>query len=121
VFWKSEKKIRKKGIEKPSEQLAMPPERADLVLPSNIPDGEGNVLVFDGLDIETLSRREGLPQKGRSTNGWRTDCGDSGDDFTELELVENSGFSSGIKTDLYYSESDVMQELIKYASYHENT
>ena len=27
-----------------------------------------------------------------------TDCGDSGDDFTELELVENSGLSGGIET-----------------------
>jgi hypothetical protein len=32
----------------------MPPERADLVLPSHIPDSERDVLVFDGLDIETL-------------------------------------------------------------------
>jgi len=32
----------------------MPPERADLVLPTNIPYGERDVLVFDGLDVETL-------------------------------------------------------------------
>jgi hypothetical protein len=36
----------------------MPPERADLVLPTHIPYGERNVLVFDGLDIETLSTRK---------------------------------------------------------------
>jgi len=35
----------------------MPPERADLVLPSDVPDGEGNVLVFDSLDVETLSKQ----------------------------------------------------------------
>jgi hypothetical protein len=60
----------------------VPPERADLVLSSYIPNGERNVLVFYGLDIET-------------------DCGDGGDDFTELEFVEDGGFASGIKADLY--------------------
>jgi hypothetical protein len=39
-----------------------------------------------------------------SHNPKRTDCGDSGDNFTEFELVENSGLTSGIKTDLYYPE-----------------
>jgi len=63
----------------------MPPERADLVLPSYVPDSERNVLVFDRLDV-------------------KTDCGDGGDNFTELELVENSGLTSGIETDLYYPE-----------------
>ena len=28
----------------------------------------------------------------------RTDCGDSGDDFTELKLVENGGLSSSVKS-----------------------
>jgi hypothetical protein len=37
----------------PGVLVTVPPERTDLVLPSHIPDGEGNVLVFDGLDIET--------------------------------------------------------------------
>jgi hypothetical protein len=32
----------------------MPPKRADLVLPTNIPYGERDVLIFDGLDVETL-------------------------------------------------------------------
>jgi hypothetical protein len=32
----------------------MPPEWADLVLPSHVPDSEGNVLVFNGLDVKTL-------------------------------------------------------------------
>jgi hypothetical protein len=34
------------------------------------------------------------------TKETRTNCRDSGDDFTKLELVQNSGFASGIKTDL---------------------
>jgi len=58
----------------------MSPERTDLVLTADIPDGELNVLVLDSLDVET-------------------DCGDGGDDFTELQLVEDSGLSGGIETD----------------------
>jgi len=46
----------------------VPPERSDLVLPSDVPDGEGNVLVLDGLDIEA-------------------DGGDGSDNLAELELV----------------------------------
>ena len=30
----------------------MSPQRSDLVLPTNIPDGKLNVLVFDGLNVE---------------------------------------------------------------------
>jgi hypothetical protein len=43
-----------KALGYPNEELAMPPERADLVLPSDVPDGERNVLVFDRLDVKTL-------------------------------------------------------------------
>jgi hypothetical protein len=46
--------------EYPNEELAMPPERADLVLPSYVPDGERNVLVFDRLDVKTLIERKHL-------------------------------------------------------------
>jgi len=31
----------------------MPPEGTDFVLSSDVPDGEGDVLVLDSLDIET--------------------------------------------------------------------
>jgi len=30
----------------------MPPEWADLILASNIPDGEGYILVFNGFHVE---------------------------------------------------------------------
>ena len=30
-----------------------------------------------------------------------TDCGNGGDDFTELKFVEDGGFASGVKADLY--------------------
>jgi len=58
----------------------MSPEGTDLVLTADIPDGELNVLVLDSLDVET-------------------DCGDGGNDFTELQLVENGGLSGSIETD----------------------
>lgn len=28
-----------------------------------------------------------------------TDCGDGGDDFTQLQLVQDGGFTSSVKTD----------------------
>lgn len=40
----------------------MPPQRPDLILPANIPHGELNVLVFDGLNIEAC--RERVDQQG---------------------------------------------------------
>jgi len=57
----------------------MPPQRSDLVLTTDIPHCELNVLVLDGLDVEA-------------------DCGDGGDNFTKLELVQDSGLSGGIET-----------------------
>jgi hypothetical protein len=48
----------KKALGYPNEELAMPPERADLVLPSYVPDSERNVLVFDRLDVKTLLERK---------------------------------------------------------------
>ena len=58
----------------------MAPESADLVLASDVPDGEGDVLVLDGLDVEADGR-------------------DGGDDLTELELVEDGGLASSVETD----------------------
>jgi len=57
----------------------MSPEGADLVLSSYVPDGEGDVLVLDGLNVEA-------------------DCGDGGDDLAKLKLVENGGLTSGVET-----------------------
>jgi hypothetical protein len=36
----------------------MSPQRSDLVLSTNIPDGELNVLILDGLDIEAWLKEE---------------------------------------------------------------
>lgn len=54
------------------------PQRSDLVLSTDIPHGERDVLVFNGFDVET--------------NGW--DCGN---DLTELQLVKDGGLTGGIK------------------------
>ena len=58
----------------------MPPEWPDLILTADIPDGEADVLVFHGLNVEA--------------NG-----GNGRDDLTQLELVENGCLASSIETD----------------------
>jgi len=60
--------------------VVMAPQWADLILATDIPHGEADVLVLDGLDVES--------------NGW-----DRSNDLTELQLVQNSGLTSGIETD----------------------
>ena len=56
------------------------PQRTDLVLTSDIPHGEADVLVLDSLDVET--------------NG-----GDGGDDLTQLQFVQDGGLTGGIEPD----------------------
>ena len=77
----------------------MPPERANLVLTSDIPYSERNVLVFDGLDIETFERREHLGQLKQAAVV-HTNCWDSRDDLTKFQLVQNGSLTSSIQTDL---------------------
>lgn len=52
------------GIDDEDDSLrvleVMPPERADLVLTTDIPHGELNVLVLDGLDVETCGKKRRL-------------------------------------------------------------
>jgi len=55
------------------------PQRTDLVLSSDIPHGEADLLVLDSLHVEA--------------NG-----GDGGDDLAKLELVEDRGLTGGIET-----------------------
>merc|ERR1712216_366897 len=54
------------------------PERPDLVLPSNVPHGEIDVLVLDCLDVEA--------------DGW-----DGCDNFAQLELVQDCSFTRGVQ------------------------
>lgn len=57
----------------------VPPQWTDLILTTNIPDVEFDILVRDSLDVEA-------------------DGGDSSDVLAQLELVEDGGLSGGIKT-----------------------
>jgi len=72
------------GVDDEDDALSVlevvPPQRSDLVLTTDIPHGELDVLVLYGLDVEA-------------------DGGNGGDDFTELELVQDGGFTGSIKTD----------------------
>jgi len=46
------------GAKSSSEvELTVPPERSDLVLSSDVPHGERDVLVFDSLDVEACALR----------------------------------------------------------------
>ena len=90
----------------------MPPQRTDFVLTTDIPHGELNVLVLDSLDVETFRPvssnqtrdptcgvRCGVPGKPARARRGLTDCGNGGDDFTQLQLVQNSGLSCSVETD----------------------
>jgi len=60
--------------------VVVAPEGTDLVLASDVPHGEGNVLVLDGLNVETDGR-------------------DGRNDVTQLELVKDGGLTCSIQTD----------------------
>ena len=77
----------------------MPPERANLVLTSDVPNGERDVLVLDRLDVESCTTGGSADDIGRYAET-RTDCRNSGHDLTKLELVEDGRLTSGIETDL---------------------
>ena len=55
-----------------------PPERADLVLASDVPHSKVDVLVLHSLDVEA-------------------DRGDGGDDLAQFELVEDRGFTGRVE------------------------
>jgi len=68
------------------------PQRSDLILSTDIPDGERDVLVLDSLDVET--------------DGWN-----GGDDLTQLQLVQDGGFTGGIQADHQDSHFLVAKEV----------
>jgi len=70
------------------------PERADLVLPSDIPHSEGDVLVLDRLDIEADGR----------------DCGN---DFAKLELVQDGRLTSSVESNHQNTHLPLAQEASK--------
>ena len=57
--------------------VVVPPQGADLVLATDVPDREADVLVLHSLHVEPDGR-------------------DSGDDLTELQLVEDCCLTSGV-------------------------
>ena len=81
----------------------VPPQGADLVLATDIPHSEGDVLVLYRLNVETWRRQARHCQRARTRAVRRlipTDGRDSRDNFAELELVQDGGLTSGIETDL---------------------
>lgn len=59
--------------------VVVSPQKSDLVLTTDIPNVERDVLVLDSLDVEA-------------------DRGDSVDYLTELKLVEDRGLAGGVET-----------------------
>ncbi len=76
-----------------------------LVLPTNVPHCETNVLVLDGLHVEACRKNEWLDKMLRAA--WLymrheelTNRGDGRDDLSELQLVEDGGLTSCVETNL---------------------
>ena len=65
--------------------VVVTPERTEASLTTDVKTLELEVLVFDGVDVET-------------------DCGDCGLGFAKLELTQTSRFPSRIKTDHHYTD-----------------
>mmetsp|Transcript_16073 Transcript_16073/g.26848 ORF Transcript_16073/g.26848 Transcript_16073/m.26848 type:complete len:253 (+) Transcript_16073:59-817(+) len=59
--------------------VVVTPQRTDLILTTDIPNCERDVLVFNSFNVESNSRNRG-------------------NDFTKLQFVENGSLSGGIKT-----------------------
>merc|ERR1719313_1952482 len=60
--------------------VVMAPQRADLILATDVPDSEADVLVLNSLDVEPDGR-------------------DRCHDLTKLQLVQNRGLTCGVKAD----------------------
>ena len=63
----------------------MSPQRPNFVLTADVPNGETDIFVFNGFNIET--------------NGWN-----GGDNFAQLQFVQDGSFSSGVKTNCKMSK-----------------
>jgi hypothetical protein len=66
-------------------QHTVPPERSDLVLSSDIPHGEGNVLVLDSLNVESCSGVKRFRVLGKWA--WLTDGWDGSYNLAQLKLI----------------------------------
>mmetsp|Transcript_73127 Transcript_73127/g.200800 ORF Transcript_73127/g.200800 Transcript_73127/m.200800 type:complete len:561 (-) Transcript_73127:65-1747(-) len=74
--------------------VVVAPERADLVLAADVPHGERDVLVLDGLDVEADGR-------------------DGGHNLAKLELVEDGGLASSVEADHEDANILLAEELAK--------
>ena len=83
----------------------MPPQRSDLVLSTDIPHGELNILVLDSFDVETYirgwyQRMDFLISRVNRKILWsRTNGGNGRDDFTQFQLIQNGGLAGSVQTD----------------------
>ena len=78
----------------------MSPQRSDFVLPTNIPNGELNVLIFDSLDVEA--------------NG-----GDGSDNFTQSGRLELNESRKGTVALLQFVEDGRLSSSVK--AHHQNS
>jgi len=79
----------------------MSPKRSDLVLTTDIPDGELDVLVVNSFDVEAYTDSLFSTVQMFEHEGYRqrTDCGNRCDNFAQLQLVQNCRFTGSIETD----------------------
>lgn len=76
--------------------------RTDLVLTTYIPDGERDVLVLDGLHVESYDddevevSRAAKEEYGKALTNRRN----RGHHFSELQLVQDSRLTSSVQSDL---------------------
>ena len=72
----------------------MSPKRSDLVLTTDIPNREWNVLIFDRLHIEPFKLRSDYQiQTGR------TDGGNRRDNFAKFQFVEDGRLTGCVQAD----------------------
>ena len=77
----------------------MPPQGPDFILSSDIPYGELDVFVFNGLNIKSFTHPQlalAAWKMGSSDIGGQTNCGYGSHNFAELKLIENRSLSCGI-------------------------
>merc|ERR1712083_897353 len=79
--------------------VVVTPQRSDLVLASNIPHRERDVLVLDGLDVEANGR-------------------DGGNDLAKLQLVEDGRLAGGIEANHEDAHILLAEELAEHFGAH---
>ena len=71
----------------------MPPERSDLVLTADVPDGKGDVFVFHRFHVESDRRNRRH-------------------DLTQFQFVQNRGFTGRIQPDLRTKMQQCVYDII---------